>query len=570
MLSVALAQVPAHAQPRESSTDSAGRLAWWRAARFGMFIHWGPVSLKGTEIGWSRGAQVPAEEYDHLFERFNPTAFDADQWVRTAKAAGMKYIVITSKHHDGFCLWDSRYTDYDIAATPFKRDVLEELSDACRRHGVRFCVYYSICDWWHPDYPTGSPGGKRSKPSPNMPRYFEYLKNQVREIIENYGPLGIVWFDGQWEKPWTLEHGDELETFLRKLQPDVIINNRVGKARANLSGTSKQNVGNPGDYDTPEQRIGAFDRARPWETCMTICRQWAWKPDDQMKSLEQCLQSLVRVAGGDGNFLFNIGPMPDGRIEPRQAERLREMGAWLETHGESIYGTRGGPFKPGPHGASTCNGNRVYLHVFDWPEGGDAVRLPPIPARVTRAAVLDGGAARFTQTPEGIEVAVSPGDREETNTVVMLELDVPALSIEPVAWRIPSNSLAFGKSATASNTFRNLPEYAAERAFDDDEQTRWATDWGTKQAWLEVDLGALTKISRIRIDEAVEFGERIRRFQLEYQAGDAWRVAVRGTTVGRDYSTSFPPVTARHVRLNILEATEGPTIRELQLFAGKE
>ena len=171
---------------------SAESLDRWRQMRFGMFIHWGPVSLKGTEIGWSRGAQVPQEEYDQLYKQFNPTRFNADEWVSLAKTAGMKYLVITSKHHDGFCLWDSRYTDYNIMATPFGRDVLAELSEACRRQGVMFCVYYSIPDWWHPDYPKGSPGGRTEKPNPNMPRYFEYVKNQTRELIDKYGKDGFV------------------------------------------------------------------------------------------------------------------------------------------------------------------------------------------------------------------------------------------------------------------------------------------------------------------------------------------------------------------------------------------
>ena len=180
----------------------------WRDMKFGLFVHWGPVSLVGTEIGWSRGREVPSEEYDQLYKRFNPTLFDAEAWVTVAKRAGMKYLVLTSKHHDGFCLWPSKYTDYHIGNTPFKRDVMRELADACAKHGIQFCTYHSICDWYHPDYPLGSPGGSTKKPNPNMPRYYEYLRNQTREIIENYGPLGIMWFDGEWEEPWTLEYGN--------------------------------------------------------------------------------------------------------------------------------------------------------------------------------------------------------------------------------------------------------------------------------------------------------------------------------------------------------------------------
>ena len=203
----------------------------WQEMRFGMFIHWGPVSLKGTEIGWSRGKEVPIEEYDNLCKQFNPEKFDANEWVRIAKDAGMKYVVFTTKHHDGFCMWATKQTDYHIMHTPFARDVTKELAEACRKQGLLFCAYHSICDWRHPDYPLGSPGGKSQKPAPDMDRYNQYLKNQLAELLHGYGPLGILWFDGEWEKPWTVERGADLYAYLRKLQPSLLINNRVSKAR---------------------------------------------------------------------------------------------------------------------------------------------------------------------------------------------------------------------------------------------------------------------------------------------------------------------------------------------------
>ncbi len=320
------------ASAEEATEPQDARLQWWREARFGMFVHFGPVSLKGTEIGWSRGAQVATDEYDQLYKRFNPARFDADQWVAVAKDAGMRYLVITSKHHDGFCLWDSEYTDYDIMATPFARDLLKELAAACHRQGVRFCTYHSICDWRHPDYPLDSPGGRGKKSGANMPAYYDYLKNQTKEILDKYGPLGVMWFDGEWEAPWTQQYGNELYEYLLKLQPSLIVNNRVSKGRHGMAGTTTQSEANFGDYDTPEQRVGGFNRERPWESCMTICRQWSWKPDDDLKLRKECIQTLLRTVGGDGNLLLNVGPMPDGRIEPRQVQRLKEMGEWLEKY----------------------------------------------------------------------------------------------------------------------------------------------------------------------------------------------------------------------------------------------
>ncbi len=403
----------------------------WQEKRFGMFIHWGPVSIKGTEIGWSRGREVPTEEYDQLYKQFNPVKFDAEEWVKIARDAGMKYLVLTSKHHDGFCLWPSKYTDYHIGNTPFKRDVMKDLSEACKKYGIQFCTYHSICDWHHPDYPMGSPGGKSEKPNPNMPRYCEYLKNQTKEIIDNYGPLGIMWFDGEWEKPWTREYGNEMYDYLKEIQPDIVINNRVSKGRDGMAGTTKQSRLNSGDYDTPEQQIGGFNRERPWETCMTICRQWAWKPNDKMKSAKECIQTLLQTVGGDGNLLFNVGPMPDGRIEPRQVERLRQMGAWLKKYGDGVYGTRGGPFKPGKWGASTCKGSKIYLYVMSR-QGGDRVVLPPIDSKIISCRMFGGRQLLLTQNKNSIEIRLPASSRDEIAEVIELTVQGSAFDINPV------------------------------------------------------------------------------------------------------------------------------------------
>jgi len=536
----------------------------FQARRFGMFIHWGPVSLRGTEIGWSRGAQVPIEEYDQLYKRFNPVSFDADAWARLATDTGVKYVVITSKHHDGFCLWDSQYTDYDIMATPFKRDILAELSDACRRHDLNFGVYYSLCDWHHPDYPRDSPGGRGRKPHPDMPRYFEYVKNQTREILQRYGPVGVLWFDGEWEQPWTSQYGNQLYRFLKEIQPDVVINNRVSKGRAGMQGTTRQSELNAGDFDTPEQRIGGFNRDRPWESCITIGRQWSWKPHDELKSLAECIQTLVRTVGGDGNLLLNVGPMPDGRIEPRQADRLREIGDWLKKYGDGVYGTRGGPFKPGGWGASTCRGHNIYLYVINWPDEGPLV-LPPVSSNITQAMALGGGGVTVKQDDDAIRVSIPANERDPIATVIRLTLQDSALDIEPMdVPRLPSESLTFGRAVKASNVFLGMNQFAADKAVDDDADTRWATDEGVSKASLEVDLGEPRVVNRVYIDERQ--WNRVRRFELQVNQNGQWRTVLTGTTIGADYTATFKPVLTRRVRLRVLEATNGPTLYEFQLF----
>ena len=409
--------VAAAAEPSKDYLNASPEdVANWRQLKFGLFVHWGPVSLTGKEIGWSRGGErrghrtnrnpsgTPVEVYDNLYKKFNPVKFDAPEWVDVAKAAGMRYMVFTSKHHDGFCMFDSKLTDYKITnpASPYGKDVVGQLADACHEGGLKWGIYYSPPDWHHPEYRTE-----------NHPRYIKYLHGQLRELLTNYGRTEIIFFDGLGGRAadWDAE---KLIKTCRQLQPGVIIKNRCGL---------------PADYDTPEQRIGKMQTGRPWETCMTICRQWAWKPDDQMKSLEQCLQTLVNVVGGDGNLLFNVGPMPDGRIEPRQVQRLKEMGQWLEKHGESIYGTRGGPFLRGDWGTATYRDNTIYLHVLN--PALDTVRLPPIRKKIVAGSVLTGGTVAVEQTGESIEISVPKAHRKEIDTIVVLKLDGPAAEANP-------------------------------------------------------------------------------------------------------------------------------------------
>ncbi len=530
------------------SVGADHRLDWWRAARFGLFIHWGPVSLEGTEIGWSRGGErrgygshgteIPVEVYDNLYRQFNPTNFNAAEWVAIAQAAGAKYLVFTSRHHDGFSMFDTLASDYKITspASPFRRDVVKELAEACHRAGLRFGVYYSPPDWHNPDAFTE-----------RHAQYQAYLKAQVRELMTHYGPVDILWYDGLGKSAADYD-AVNLNRMVRQLQPQILINNRSGL---------------PGDFDTPEQVIGKFQNDRPWESCITICHQWAWKPGDEMKSLPQCLDTLIRCAGGDGNLLFNVGPMPDGRIEPRQVERLKEMGRWLAKYGQTIYGTRGGPFKPGTWGASTYRGKVVYLHVLKWPE--DGLELPPIARRIRSAQVLTGGAAAWRQSAEGISVNVGKSRRDALDTVIQLRLDGAAADIVPVAV-LSGNSFARGKLATASNVFARQDQFGAAAAFDGDPETRWATDAGTKTAWLEVDLGKPETFSSVTIDEWAPGGRRVQSFELQAFEGGKWKTFYRGTTLGPNWEKKVSPVTAQRVRLNILDATEGPTLNEFGLL----
>jgi alpha-L-fucosidase len=317
----------------------------------------------------------------------------------------------------------------------------------------------------------------------------------------------------------------------------------------------------PADYSTPEQQIGRMQTDRPWETCMTICDQWSWKPNDRLKSLEECIQTLVKVVGGDGNLLFNVGPMSDGQIEPRQVERLCQMGQWLNQYGESIYGTRGGPFWRGSWGVSTCKDNRIYLHLLD--PAQETTVLPAIEKKIVGHRVLTGGTADVRQTDEWIEITMPPSARNPIDTIVVLELDGPAAEAHPS--RAGFESLAFNKPAQASNVYQGmLDTYGPAKAVDDDPETRWATDAGTHEAWLEVDLGKPQPIGRAEIQEAC--GSRVEKFELQAKQGDAWTTFADGTTIGENLALEFDPVSAQVVRLNILSASEGPTLWNFQLL----
>jgi alpha-L-fucosidase len=333
-------------------------MAWWREARFGMFIHWGVYSVPaGTYNGkridgigeWiMQHASIPIPEYEKFAAQFNPVKFDADEWVSLAKNAGVKYIVITSKHHDGFCLWDSKVTQWDIMdATPFKRDILKELSQACKKQGVTLCFYHSIMDWHHPDaqgafYPNYD---DNNRSNPNFDRYVEtYLKPQLAELVANYGPLGVLWFDGEWVLDWTEPKGKDLYAYVRGLQPTIIINNRVGKGRKGMEGLSKGDE-YAGDFGTPEQQVPPSGLPGvDWETCMTMNDTWGYKSYDQnWKSTEELIHTLVDVASKGGNFLLNVGPTSEGLIPQASVERLQEMGKWMAINSESIYGTTASP-----------------------------------------------------------------------------------------------------------------------------------------------------------------------------------------------------------------------------------
>jgi alpha-L-fucosidase len=363
------------------------RLDWWREARFGMFIHWGLYAIPAgewngrTDYGeWIRSnAKIPIDVYDRFQAQFNPTRFDPDAWVRMAKRAGMQYIVITTKHHDGFALFDSKGTTWDVMATPYGRDIVGQLAEACRRGGIRLGLYYSIMDWHHPDYLPRREWEAASRPETgaDVERYVAFMKGQLNELLTNYGPVGVLWFDGQWEGTWTAARGRDLYDYVRGLQPSVIVNNRVGAGS--------------GDFGTPEQEIPATGiPGADWETCMTMNRNWGFnRADKDFKSTATLVRHLVDIASKGGNFLLNVGPTAEGEFPAESVERLQQIGDFMRVAGESIHGTQASPFPSLPWGRCTqrrldANTTRLYLHVWDRPKDGILV-VPGLLNDVRRA-----------------------------------------------------------------------------------------------------------------------------------------------------------------------------------------
>ena len=447
----------------ETPEQKDARLKWWRDARFGMFIHWGPVSIVGTEITWSRDA-VGVEKYDNLYKQFDPVKFDAKKWVSLAKSAGMKYIVLVAKHWDGFCMWPTKTTDYNIGNSPFKRDVCGELAREAHKQGMKIGWYFCPADKHDPDCEKPTNG-----------KYLERMRGQLTELLTHYGKIDMMWFD--YAAPPEVAPWDQANTYalVKKLQPGIVINNRLDFLT--MGDYWAQKVGPNADYYTPEQFVGGYNDKVPWETNMTIGTQWSYKPNDYIKSSAECIRTLLSCVGGDGNFLFNVGPTPLGEIEDPQPHRLKDMGDWLKRYGESVYGTRGGPFKPNGNVASTRKDNTVYIQLLQ-PLFGP-LKLPAIPAKIRIATLVGGGKVEFKQDSDGIIIDFPGGEAKPLETVVKLALDKPAMEIPAVAVPKPQSKLPDGAKVSASNVYANDEEnLGPNKAFDGDYNTRWATDGG--------------------------------------------------------------------------------------------
>ncbi len=471
-----------------SSFAPASRIEWFRAARYGMFIHFGLSTYKNQDLSWGichtrkppdcGHGPYPDAEWKRWPGQFKLEKFDAREWVRIAQEAGFRYVVLITKHHDGFHMWDTDQSEFKITNTPFGRDVVKEVVDACHAAGMPVGLYYSQRDWHHPDYmPVDSDkvtldGNRWSlKPGETSPvgachaRYLAYQEQAVRELCTRYGKIDIFWWDAAWwRNMFTAEmwDGERINRMIRELQPGIVINNRCSI---------------PGDFDTPEGKLGTFQNWRPWESCICLTGTWSHSGTPP-KAREQLIRMLTSNACGDGNLLLSWGPHWDGAFDQGEKERLLEVAGWLKTHGRALFNTRGGPWKPGAWGGSTHRGETVYLHLFEC--ASDKLDLPELPGRtLLDARLLDGAAVPFSVADGMVSFALPASGRQESPVrVVELRFDGSVEELEAMATEEESmfhDAVTYGSPLTLSDV--DLVSQAGDtpRITMDLKQERWVT-----------------------------------------------------------------------------------------------
>jgi len=547
-----LAMVSVYSQSA-SSADSS-RMAWWKDAKFGMFIHWGVYAVPaGTYDGkripgigeWimNRG-KIPVDKYKPYAKQFNPVKYNPEAWVKMAKDAGMKYIVITSKHHDGFALFNSTVTDWDVVdATPYGKDLLQPLVEACHKYGMRIGFYYSQAqDWNHPG--GAASGGHWDKAQDgDMDVYLDRIAvPQVNEILSNYGELDILWWDTPTDM--TPERAEKFQPLL-KLHPNLITNNRLGG-------------GFKGDTETPEQFVPSTGfPGRNWEACMTMNDTWGFKSyDTNWKSTETLVRNLAEIVSKGGNFLLNVGPTALGEIPKPSIDRLAQVGKWLKVNKESIYGTTASPFPYLSWGRSTRREQKLYLHVFDYPADG-ALHVP-MENKIKRAYLL------------AVPSKPLPVKKEDKRSVIRLPLKAPdkintVVVVEFEGEPVTSPSPMLGKQATASS--QKSETEGSKNLLDGNRLTRWVAAENERKAVIEVDLKALTSIATSIVDEPWHpWDDKKQGLTLQYKSGEEWKTVFQATTGGIGHVQNFKPVTAQYFRLVVENKDAAPSLLEWQMY----
>jgi len=460
----------------------------WKNQRFGMFIHWGPISQMGAQLSHSRNspshhpggkpykvAKISPEVYDSQYKTFNPVNYNPDSIVSFAKKAGMKYVVFTAKHHAGFSMFDSKVTDYDIMNTPYHKDILKMLEQACRKQNFYFGFYYSPRDWYNPDCDSEN----------HHDRYIQFYKAQMNELLTNYGKIFEIWFDGLGPGDWG-NTSEEVMKMIRKLQPDAMVNDRGG-------------VG--ADFYTPEHTVSYFNNKENWEACHTTTGQWGYNPNTKAKPLPMLMEILLYTWGGDGNMLLNIGPRGDGSLNPEEVKRLQQIAKWWQVNGEtSIRNSRGGPYLPGEWGVSTRKDDKVYLHVFRWNDV-EKMTFPSLPGNeVVSARLLNDKKMNIKKKSEGFTIDVPKASRENIVTTIEVTMKNNVMDAEPLLAQKP---LTLEAKLNSSVNKENLAKLTDQDAM---------TTWHVK----------LPKDSKDEIWVTAEFDHPVTVTSIVLGRGDEW------------------------------------------------
>jgi len=540
-------------------------MQWWKDAKLGVFVHWAPAAVTEVALSWGRFGPrphhssdgkvtkgVPEQEYNDTYKTFNPTEFNAEEWVKIWKESGAKYFVFTAKHHYGFCMWDTKTTDFNIMNTPYGKDVMKEIAAACEKNDMKLMWYYSQPDWTHPLYRKELP----------ITEYNEkILYPQLKELMSYEGVDGI-WFDGlgkspeMWDSPKTLK-------IIREVNPKAIVNHRHGSPQWHM-----------GDFDGPERGVGRFQTNRPWETCDVIGGAWAYNGESEPASKSEVIKVMTKIAGNGGNLLLGTGPRPDGTIVDKHVSRLKDIGAYLDAYGKSIYATQGGPYISAPWGSSTYNGNKIFLHLLGNLEGKE-IELPKLPATVVSFKTLTKGSNVTVKNEEKGLIISYEGEINPINTIVELIIDKDASEISAIETK---GSLILQEASIVSSSDKSK-EFGAKNLLpgageDFSEGIRIKKSWrpsnDDEQPFIEYTWENSQLIEQIAIKEGRRLDvSKIEKFEIKALIDNKWKTVFEGADVGSFFGVHFKnPLKTNKIKIQFNEQ-HGVEINKVLIYTEK-